>query len=181
LIRFRRNTVERATAVGELARAARDGDRGAFEHLYERYAPMVHGILLARVDHADVDDLTQDVFVSALTQLATLREPDAFGSWLAAIARNKATDHGRRSRETTELPEVLRAPQEPELASALELLDKIQEIPETYRETLVLRFVEGMTGAEIAQRTGLTPASVRVNLHRGVQLLRRKLRLEVNR
>ena len=45
----------------------------------------------------------------------------------------------------------------------------------SYRETLVLRLVEGMTGPEIATRTGLTPDSVRVNLHRGFKLLREKL------
>ena len=54
-------------------------------------------------------------------------------------------------------------------------LEAIQNLPDAYRETLVLRFVEGMTGPEIAVRTGLTPASVRVNLHRGVKLLRQKM------
>jgi len=48
-------------------------------------------------------------------------------------------------------------------------------LPETYRETLILRLVEGMTGPEIATRTGLTHGSVRVNLHRGMQQLRAKL------
>jgi RNA polymerase sigma-70 factor, ECF subfamily len=48
-------------------------------------------------------------------------------------------------------------------------------LPEAYRETLVLRLVEGMTGPEIAARTGLTAASVRVNLHRGMKLLRERL------
>jgi RNA polymerase sigma-70 factor (ECF subfamily) len=48
-------------------------------------------------------------------------------------------------------------------------------MPEAYRETLMLRLVEGMTGPEIAMRTGLTPGSVRVNLHRGMQQLRAKL------
>ena len=51
----------------------------------------------------------------------------------------------------------------------------IRTLPEAYRETLVLRLSEGLTGPEIAQRTGLTPASVRVNLHRGMKLLREKL------
>jgi RNA polymerase sigma-70 factor (ECF subfamily) len=48
-------------------------------------------------------------------------------------------------------------------------------LPDAYREPLMLRLVEGMTGAEIAERTGLTAASVRVNLHRGMKLLRDKL------
>jgi RNA polymerase sigma-70 factor (ECF subfamily) len=53
----------------------------------------------------------------------------------------------------------------------------ISTLPDAYRETLMLRFVEGMTGPEIASRTGLTEGSVRVNLHRGVQLLRERLQL----
>ena len=55
------------------------------------------------------------------------------------------------------------------------MLAAIRRLPEAYRETLVLRLVEGMTGPEIAERTGLTPGSVRVNLHRGMQLLREAL------
>jgi RNA polymerase sigma-70 factor (ECF subfamily) len=55
------------------------------------------------------------------------------------------------------------------------VLDAIRGLPETYRETLVLRLVEGMTGPEIAGRTGLQPDSVRVNLCRGMKLLREKL------
>ena len=48
-------------------------------------------------------------------------------------------------------------------------------MPDAYRETLVLRLVEGMTGPEIAERTGLTAGSVRVHLHRGLKLLRERL------
>jgi RNA polymerase sigma-70 factor (ECF subfamily) len=60
-------------------------------------------------------------------------------------------------------------------AEAAEALEIIRALPEAYRETLVLRLVEGMTGPEIAARTGLQPASVRVNLHRGMKLLRERL------
>ena len=58
---------------------------------------------------------------------------------------------------------------------ALAVLELLRALPDAYRETLTLRLVEGMTGAEIAARTGLTPASVRVNLHRGMKLLRELL------
>ena len=54
-------------------------------------------------------------------------------------------------------------------------LAAIRALPEAYRETLMLRLVEGMSGPEIAQRTGLSPGSVRVNLHRGMALLRTAL------
>src|SRR5882762_8438141 len=77
--------------------AARDGDRAAFGQLYERYARMVHGVLLAKVPVGEVDDLVQDVFIRALRRLSTLRETASFGAWLAAIARNVASDYHRRS------------------------------------------------------------------------------------
>jgi RNA polymerase sigma-70 factor (ECF subfamily) len=157
-----------------LVAAARGGDRAAFASLYERYARMVHGILLARVPRSEVADLVQDVFLAAMRRLDSLRDGAAFGGWLAAIARNRATDFFRRAAETTELPDHL-AGRDSRRAEALEILARVRELPEAYREPLVLRLVEGMTGPEIAARTGLTPASVRVNLHRGMRLLREKL------
>jgi len=157
--------------------AVRRGDRESFGRLYDLYGPMVHGILLARVPWGEVDDLVQDVFLVAFKRIHTLREAGAFGGWLAMIARNRAVDFHRRRRETEELPEDLaqRSSADPEANEALAL---IRGLPEAYRETLVLRLVEGMTGPEIAERTGLTPASVRVNLHRGMKLLRGKLGME---
>lgn len=164
--------------------AARQGDRAAFGRLYDRYARMVHGILLARVPHCEVDDLLHDAFLQALRQLHTLRDTARFGAWLAAIARNRANDYHRHTVEQVELPESLSGDElegraasnsYEEDAEVSFLLASIRELPETYRETLLLRLVEGMTGPEIAARTGLTPGSVRVNLHRGMQQLREKL------
>ena len=157
-----------------MARAARHGNRAAFARLYDRYARMVHGILLARVPYDVVDDLVQDVFLAALRQLATLRDDAAFGGWLAMIARNRAYDHHRRARDFTELPADLPAAGRP-TTEALAALEAIRGLPEAYREPLLLRLVEGMSGDEIAARTGLTSASVRVNLHRGMKLLRQQL------
>ncbi|MBI1873609.1 MAG: sigma-70 family RNA polymerase sigma factor [Acidobacteria bacterium] len=166
-----------------LVEAATSGDREAFGHLYDLYGRMVHGVLLSRVPREEVDDLVQDVFIQAMERLNTLREPGAFGGWLAAIARNRATDYYRKPAtrashvEWSELPEAVMATQESvsEKTQAIAVLNVIRTMPEAYRETLVLRLVEGMTGPEIAARTGLTPASVRVNLHRGMKQLREKL------
>ncbi len=165
--------------------AARGGDRAAFGYLYARYARMVHGILLARVPPAEVDDLVQDVFLLALRQLHALRDDAAFGGWLAMIARNRANDFHRRT-PRTQLGEPANTELQRDLpgrsgessgpsAEALAALAAIRSLPEAYRETLMLRLVEGMTGPEIAARTGLAPASVRVNLHRGMKQLREKL------
>jgi RNA polymerase sigma-70 factor (ECF subfamily) len=163
------------TEIPRLVRDAQRGDREAFAHLYERFARMVHGIVLARIDRTDVDDVVQDVFVTALDRLADLREPAAFGGWLAAIARHRAADHGRRGVVTDALSENTAPVRDPDRLEAFAILDAVRSLPDAYRETLTLRLVEGMTGAEIAERTGLTTASVRVNLHRGMKLLREKL------
>ncbi len=158
----------------ELIEAVLSGERDRFARLYEMYAPMVHGILLARVPRAEVDDLVQDIFLHALRKLHTLRNAGAFGGWLAMITRNRAMDFYRSSRETVEVTEKIAVAKSPN-RTAMEILDLIRSLPEAYRETLVLRFVEGMTGPEIASSTGLTPASVRVNLHRGVKMLRERM------
>ena len=57
-----------------LVSAARGGDRGAFGRLYDRYARMVHGVLLSKVPMSEVDDLVQDVFLLALRRLSSLRQ-----------------------------------------------------------------------------------------------------------
>ena len=157
-----------------LVRAVLQGDREGFSRLYDLYAPLVHGILLARVPRAEVDDLVQDIFLHAFKKLHTLRDAAAFGPWIAMIARNRAVDFYRRSKETVEINDDLRG-SEPHDSRAAEILELIRSLPEAYRETLVLRLVQGMTGPEIAARTGLTAASVRVNLHRGMKLLREQL------
>ncbi|MBI1795466.1 MAG: sigma-70 family RNA polymerase sigma factor [Candidatus Eisenbacteria bacterium] len=155
--------------------AARGGDRAAFAVLYGRYGRMVHGVLLARVARAHVEDLVQDVFLLALQRLGSLREPERFGGWLVMIARNRAVDFHRRRRDTVELADDVAAPGADADAEALGVLAVLRRLPEAYREPLVLRLVEGMTGPEIARRTGMTEGSVRVNLHRGVKLLRAQL------
>jgi RNA polymerase sigma-70 factor (ECF subfamily) len=165
-----------------LVRAARDGDRVAFGRLYDLYARMVHGILLARVPPREVDDLVQEVFLAALRQLHALRDVSRFGAWLSTITRNRANDHYRKSGPEAALTEPASEEQiesrgnDPALQrEAAVILAMVRTLPEAYREPLVLRLVEGMTGPEIAARTGLTHGSVRVNLCRGMQLLREKL------
>jgi RNA polymerase sigma-70 factor (ECF subfamily) len=175
---------EDATWVG----AARDGDRAAFGQLYQRYARMVHGVLLAKVPVGEVDDLVQDVFMKALRRLSTLRETGGFGAWLTAIARNVANDYHRGSvpedpltddASENEIKSGMSRADHDEPAAAV--LHAVMSLPDAYRETLILRLVEGMSGPEIAARTGMTHGSVRVNLHRGMEQLRAKLSREASR
>jgi len=166
-----------------LVKAAQNGDRAAFGALYQRYARMVHGILLARVPRTAAEDLLHDVFLHAMPRVTSLHDSGRFGSWISVIARNRAIDYYRHNRPSVELDEGhaenLPEPAPPrgeELLDGLALLEAIRSLPEAYRETLIMRFVEGMNGPEIAARTGLKPGSVRVNLHRGLEMLRDRLR-----
>ena len=72
--------VDREPVEALLVKAVLAGERDRFGQLYDRYAPMVHGILLARVPRVEVDDLVQDIFLHALKKLHTLRDPRAFGA-----------------------------------------------------------------------------------------------------
>ena len=158
-------------------RAAARGDRRAFDRIYQRYRPVVHAALVARVPHDDAPDLVQDVFVAALRRIAAVRNGDSVGGWLLAIARARAADYWRQARPRGELPESAAAASDPPRADAARALAALRELPDAYSEVLAMRLVEGMTGPEIAARTGLSPGSVRVNLCRGMKLLRAKLGL----
>ena len=167
------------TRVDELATVvsrAQRGDRKEFAELYRRFHRAVHGVVLARVSYGDAADLVQDVFAAALERLPQLAEPAAFPGWLMSIARNKSIDFVRGKKPTDELTEIpVEAPRSAEVA---EVLAALRELPEAYQETMILRLVEGMSGPEIAEQTGLSAGSVRVNLHRGMKLLRERLGLK---
>jgi len=160
-------------SVAELVVAARGGDRAAFATLYERFHRVVHAIALARVAACDAGDIVQDAFADAWRKLDRLREPAAFAGWIVAIARNRATDAARR-RRTIDVAADLAVEPPPRLEAAA-ALQAIRALPDTYRETLILRLVEGLSGPEIAEHTGMSPDSVRVHLHRGMKLLRERL------
>lgn len=156
--------------------AARRGDRLAFARLFEGFAPMVHGVLIAHGPSSEVDDLMQDVFLTALERLSSM-DTERVGPWLAAIARNRMIDSLRRRARLVAMPTEEQGATDPERAEANQVLAIIRTMPDTYRETLVLKLVEGLSGKEIAEQTGLTPDSVRVNLHRGLRMLRERLGL----
>jgi len=164
--------------VATLVVAAREGDRTAFGTLYERHARLVFGVLLAHVQREDVPDLLQDVFLRALRQLHTLREPAAFSGWITAMARNEARMLHRSARDTEELSDQTPAPTPdtgPDTSQLDDVLRALRALPERYREPLTLRLVEQMGGEEIAERLGLTHGTVRVYLHHGLRLLREQL------
>src|SRR4051794_26346474 len=164
--------VASAQELGAVVVAARRGDRGAFAEIYRRFHRAVHGVVLARVPYDEAADLVQETFAIALERLPQLADPAAFPGWLMSIARHKAIDHVRKLKPTDPLVDAAAAPAQSDRLEVKQVLGALRELPDAYRETLILRLVEGMTGPEIAEQTGLTPESVRVNLCRGMKMLR---------
>lgn len=162
--------------VGRLVDRARAGDRSAFDTLVRRFSPMVHGILIGSAPRPEVEDLMQDVFLSAWTGLRGLRTAEHLGGWLATIARNRARRLHARRRTMDTLPDEVADATSGAGEDGAEVLELIRTLPNAYRETLCLRLVEGLTGPEIAELTGLTHGSVRVNLTRGMAKLRELLK-----
>lgn len=164
----------------EVVQRAQRGDREACAGLYAEFARTVHAIVLAHVGAGFADDVTQEVFCSVFASLATLRDPAAFPAFVCTAARNAARSALRQKRRAPrqESPDGLAAggPSPSASAEQREAAERVHAViatlPEAYRETLLLRLVAGLSGAEIAARTGLTHGSVRVNLTRGMALLR---------
>jgi RNA polymerase sigma-70 factor (ECF subfamily) len=163
-----------------LVAAVSAGDEQAFTELHRKFAPLVHGVLLARMPPDEVADVVQEVFLAAYRGIGSLRDADALGPWLVKLARNHAAGFYRSRRVAEELPDDI--PQRrSQSTEAMEVIMAIRSLPHAYSETLMLRLVEGMTGDEITRLTGLSPGSVRVNLHRGMAMLRKMLGIEVRK
>lgn len=166
--------------------AARAGDRKAWEAVWRRYGPVVHGVALARAGAEGADDLTQEVFIRAVREIGSLRDETRIGCWLAVMTRNLAASR-RRSAWRAGLRLVGLAREGPSsrtgeagepVEEARRVLQEIRALPEAYQEALVLRLVEGLTGPQIAASLGMTHGSVRVNLCKGMELLRKRIGVE---
>src|SRR5438105_4609821 len=87
-----------------LVGAVRQGDERAFEELYQRYHRRIAAYVLGMVkDHGRAEDITQDVFISALRRMRETERPIAFKPWVYEIARNACIDQFRRSRRAEEV------------------------------------------------------------------------------
>ena len=160
--------------------AAQNGSSDAFSHLHRRFVATVHGVLLSRFRPAIAEELTQECFLIAYRKLRQLREPKKFGPWIVAIARRVDAIEERHHHVELESEDILDLHVRPDATvDAMRVLEVIQSLPQAYRETLVLRLVEGMDAFEIAESTGLTPESVRVNLHRGIRKLRHAMAVDL--
>ena len=166
-------------------REVRRGDDRAFELLYERYQRRITAYVLGMVkDHGRAEDVTQEVFVSALRRMRATERPIAFKPWIYEIARNACIDAYRRSRRGEEVSfdaddklspadhgRLVAAEPEPAAAAAAEqeldtMLGAFGGLSEAHHEILVLRELEGMSYAAIGERMGMSRAGVESTLFR---------------
>ncbi len=166
-----------------LARA-RQGDLPAFEEIVRRYQRRVYGVALRIVrSHAVADDVAQEAFLKAWQSLDRFDLGRPFGPWVCRIAANQAVNHVRspRSREDP-LPEghgETRATGGSPLDAVLDteahqvLSDALETLPAEQRAVFVLRAMEEMSYAEIAETLGLSPGTVMSRLFRAREKLAR--------
>ena len=156
-----------------------------YREVYSRYIKPVYAYTLRRVrNHHDAEDLTAQVFVQALDHLdPEAAGPEGVASWLFTSARNATANHQRRRRYVVSVEEIPEAASDAEDPGDIVLdedtlgrvLAAINELPEERRKALILRFVEELPHAEIAEMLGRTETSARVLLHRTIAHLRREV------
>lgn len=171
----------------QLVRRVLEGDRDAYGSLVEHYGGLVHGVLLEVVRRPDeVEDLSQEVFCRAYEELASLRQPEMFSSWLCRIATRMGVDWLRQRKVEKQVALLgpgrvvsvdLRLPDEMlEAREAEELLwDALDRLPPEYRRLVVLYHLEGCPQQEIARFLGLSLATVKWRLHVARRTLRKRL------
>ncbi len=166
-----------------LIQRIKQGELDSFQPLYERYLPAVHNRVRYMIPEADIEDVTQEVFIAVLKSLHSFRGESQFGTWLRTLTNYKVAEYYRRHNRKQDPPEapILEAEQLPDGSSDLVLEDRIAlrkalgSLPEKYREVILLRFSEGMQFDEIARNMGSNLESVKSTFRRAVAALRRTL------
>jgi RNA polymerase sigma factor (sigma-70 family) len=177
----------------ELVAAVRAGNDRAFEELYSRYRSRIGSYIFGLVgDYARAEDLSQEVFISALRRMRDTERPIAFKPWIYEIAKNACIDEFRRTRRSREVP--LSAGEDEDSADVLELrstsatpdaaieckqsLDDLRGafrgLSENHHKVIVMREFAGMSYDQIGERLGMSRPVVESTLFRA----RRRLSVE---
>ena len=187
--------VPEAVTDEALASRAALGDNQAFDEIAIRYQARVYRLACRLVGQDDAPDVVQEGFLSVYRNLKSFRHESRFATWLYRIVTNAALMHLRaRTRRPVEsleafLPEFdatgrhCQTPAELQVAArADELIDRrqlaekaaaaLERLPDLYRSAFVLRDLEELTTAEVADVLGVEAAAVRQRVHRARLMLR---------
>lgn len=151
------------------------------ESIWEGFHTRLHRFIRSRVeDDAAAEDILQDVFLRIHGRMDTLSDSSRLESWIFQIAHNAIIDHYRRRRELNEIPETLPAENdliEPDAADVLasSLREMVEELPEPYRQALILTEYEGLKQAELAERLGISLSGAKSRVQRARQRIKDEL------
>lgn len=176
-------TVLSAKKDEHLIQQFKDGNSDAFNALYERHLQGVYNRVRYIVPEADVEDVTQEVFIAALKSLASFRGEAQFSTWLRTLTNHKVAEYYRKRNRKQEAPQVplIEALGRSEgstskvMEERIALRKALQELPEQYREVILLRFAEGLQFNEIAELTGQNLEATKSLFRRAMSALRNHL------
>lgn len=191
-------SVDRHRVDPALVERATSGNGEAVQQLWQSHRRWVAAIVLAHMPReADLDDLLQDIAATFVRSVQELRTPGALRPWLRTVAINAARAEGRkktRRRHALETqaandPGTFNRDETPDLTASTPddadeaqwLLNLIAEMPESYREPLVLRCVRGMNYKAISELTGLPETTIETRIARGRRMLRERVAMERDR
>lgn len=167
----------------ELMLRGLDGDAAAHRRLLSLLSVRLRGFFRARLGGhvADAEDLVQETLMAIHTRRATFDRAQPLEAWVYAIARYKLIDHFRRAKVRATVPleaaDNVFAESDVESGAAKADLDRLLgELPERQQALIRAMKIEGLSVAEAAERTGMSPSAVKVSVHRGLGALTRRLR-----
>jgi len=175
--------------LDDLAKRVSQRDTDAFQALYESHLDTVYRYVYYKVGNGQLaEDLTQHIFMKAWEAIHRYQWRELpFQHWLLRLARNAVIDHYRSMKPTnSSLLDPVSVGVDPEIELAQSemvntLQDAVRQLPDEQREVIVLRFIEQMPHADVAQHLGKSAATVRVIQHRALQALRRLLEQDEQR
>lgn len=165
------------------------GDMAAFGILVERYWNMVVGLTMSKIgEPAEAEDIAQECFMKAYSQLQSLQQPSRFAGWLSKIAIQQCSNTIRRRIRCKSALGCKSAGFEEAEAKAAEtgshrltagqryfIRERVQRLPAKFQKLILMRFVGGLSAVQIAKQLGKRPGTVRVWLHRAYKILRKDL------
>jgi RNA polymerase sigma-70 factor (ECF subfamily) len=159
----------------------RNGDQSALSDLYDRYSQVVYSVALRVLgDTSQAEDVLQDIFMQIWRNPSTFdASRGSLGAWLAVISRHRAIDALRRRRPETDISDItvsfdadLDRITDRNMAVG-KIRKALEELPKEQKKLLEMAFFEGLTHAEIAQRTGEPLGTVKTRIRTGLITLRK--------
>lgn len=145
----------------------------SIDQIWREYAAALHGFIQSRVDDADIaDDILQNVFLNIHTRIDSLKDASKLRPWIYQITRNAIIDHYRSQKAHVELPATIMQAEKDNAETARQeiegcMLPLIRNLPDTYREAVMLSEIEGSTHKQVAEKLGLSLPAAKSRVQRG--------------